>query len=163
MKRMILSLFLLAIYSPSFADEVVTLSNGKKAILKDDGTWSYQVSSGQRAAELHKELRFNGSEKDETEEVYQSVSFDEIKSDIDAFNGQRVMVQSLGEMYHFIMMLKEYETDPTPLSVNVNRLSKEIRALLRAECNKGCQVTIYGRVDDVMGREKGIIADKIEW
>lgn len=146
MKKIVFSLLFVFIYSSVWADEVATLSNGEKVILKDDGTWSYQVSPERKAAEKYKEVKLS-----------------DLKADIDSLEGKKVKIQSLAEMFNFILMLKQEKMDPAPLSVNVNRLSHNDIKHLREECNKGCQVTVYGKVGDIMGNEKGIIADVIEW
>ena len=96
-------------------------------------------------------------------EKYKEVKLSDLKADIDSLEGKKVKIQSLAEMFNFILMLKQEKMDPAPLSVNVNRLSHNDIKHLREECNKGCQVTVYGKVGDIMGNEKGIIADVIEW
>ena len=146
MKKLILSLLLLAISSHTSADVIATLENGKKAILKDNGTWSYVISSKEKASDTYKDIKLM-----------------DLKSDIDSFNGNKIKIQALAEMYNFILMLREDKMDAAPLSVNINNLSQKERKRLRADCNNGCTVTVYGRVGDVMHDERGIIADKIEW
>ncbi len=146
MQKLILSLLLLLLYSHAMADEIVTLENGKTAILKDNGTWSY--------------IR---SPESTTTGLYQDISLIDLKSDINSLDGKKIKIQALAEMYNFILMLKQEDLDETPLSVNINGLSKEDRIRLRTECNNGCTIAVYGRVGDVMYDEKGIIADKIAW
>ena len=164
MDKIILVLLLLSINSYALADEIVTLKNGEKAMLLDNGRWSIMTSRGEQTSEGYNEIKATGLKPEMKEaETYKEIKLINLKQDINAVEGEQIKIQALAEMYNFILMLRQDEMDATPLSVNVNRLSREDRDHLRAECNNGCTLTVYGRVGDVLHDEKGIIADKIEW
>ncbi len=146
MKKLILLLLVMFFYSNGFAGEIVTLKNGKKVEIKDNGTWSYFVPA-----------------EDDGADTYKEISLTDLKTNLNDLDRKKIKTQVFAEMFDFMLTIKQDKMDKTPISVNINSLSHEEREHLHAECIKGCSVTVYGRVADVMYDEKGIIADKIEW
>ena len=146
MQTLILSLLFFSISSYAVADEIVTLGNGKQAILKDNGTWSHIPPP-----------------ENETTGTYKAIKLDNLKLDINSLNGQQIQTKALAVMYDFMLALKDDVMDENPLSVNINSLSQTEMEFLRTKCNNDCTLTVYGRIGDLMHDEKGIIADKIAW
>ena len=164
MKKLILSLLLLSIYSYALADEIVTLKSGEKAILLDSGRWSIMAPREKKPAETYQGIKaIDLKPEKKAAETYQEIELINLKQDVNAFEGKQIKIQTLAEMYNFILILRQDEMDATPLTVNINRLSHEDKIHLQAACDNGCTVTVYGRVGDVLHDEKGIIADKVEW
>ena len=145
MKNIIVILFLLIAFSNVYSDEIVTLKNSKKVILKNNGTWSY----------------LNVSKK-ENEGNYSEIKFIDLKLDINSLNGKKIKTRAVAQFFAGMLMLKQGMMDMNPLIVNVKSISREARKYLLTGCNISCTLTVYGTVGEVQF-QKGIIAEKIEW
>jgi len=145
MKRNLISILVLLIFSPVLADEVVTLKNGKKALLKDNGTWSYVKPSAKKSSGQ-----------------YSSISLIDLKLDINSMSGKKIMTSGTGQFFADMFMLKQEMMDMNPLMVNVEGLSRDERKYIMTKCSSGCRVKVQGKVGEVMF-QKGIIAEKIMW
>ena len=146
MKKLILSLLLLSVSAYALADEVVTLQSGEQAILHDNGRWSIITP-----------------QKEKTPETYEEIKLAALLQDIDAVQRNPIKITAFAEVYEFMLMLKQDKMDTSSLLVNINKLPHGERETLRAGCLNGCDVTVYGRVGDIIQGDKGIIADKVEW
>ena len=164
MKKIILPLLLLSISSYAFADEIVTLKNGDKAMLLDSGRWSIMAPRDKKAAEPNKEIKpANLKPIEEDADSYKETKLIDLKQDIHAFIGQQIKTEAFAIAYQFMLILKQDKMDPSSLEVNINKLSKEERKKLLEGCIEGCNAKVYGRVGDVIQGDEGIIADKVEW
>lgn len=150
MKQVIFVLLFLSLTSQAWADEEVILKNGRKAILKDNGTWSYEY---EHAIALPKKQP----------ETHETISLDELIMNIGSMEGVKVKTQGLAQVYEFMLTLKQNAEDEDALAVNINGLSKEERNKLQTECKNGCNVTVYGRVGELIRDEIGVIAERVAW
>ena len=145
MKKIIFSVLLLALTNYGIAGERVTLSNGKVAILEDDGTWSYVASVTQAESE-----------------DYKNIDYIDLKLDINSLVGQKIKTRAVAQLVADMFMIKQEIVDMSALFVNIDNISREERKYILTSCATGCNVTVFGRVGEVMF-ERGVIAEKIEW
>jgi len=145
MKKFSLCLLLLFAFSNGLADEVVTLKSGKKIVIKDNGTWSYVVTSS-----------------NDENSVYREISLLDLQLDIDSLEGEKIMSQGIAQFALNMLMLKREMMDMNPLLIDVKNISRDEMKFILTNCTTGCRITVYGQVGDVR-YQKGIIADKIEW
>jgi len=145
MQKLILSFLILFVFSNSWADEIVTLKNGQKVVLKDNGTWSYVTSS------VNKEI---GS--------YKNIDFIDLKLDIRSLGGKKIKTQAIGEVFEDVLLLTQDMEDMNPLTADITNISRNERKYILTQCNTGCKIIVYGTIGEVDG-EKGIIAEKVKW
>ena len=145
MRTLILTVVFLLFFSFSWADEIVTLKNGKKAMIKDDGTWSYINIS-----------------PNVTNAQYSEIDLVDLKLDIDALTGKKIKTQGLAQFFADMLMLKQEMMDMNPLLIDYKKTSRDERKFILTKCSTGCSITVFGQVGEV-DFQKGIIADRIEW
>ncbi len=164
MRKLFLLFLFLSISSYAWADEIVTLKNGDKAILLDSGRWSVMTPRGKNPTKPNEQTKPTSIEPLKDDAIqYKKVKLVDLKQDVHAFKGQQISTEAFAIVYDFMLILKEDKMDPSSLEVNINKLSREERKKLREGCIEGCNATIYGRIGDVIQGDEGIIADKVEW
>lgn len=102
MKNLFLAFLFLSLAAPALADRTLTLDDGKKIILRDNGAWVYIIAP----------------ENPRPEEEYLEISLAELKQTINSRDGQKIKTGGFSEMYGFAVMLMLDEEDDSPLRVN---------------------------------------------
>ncbi len=141
----VLTLLLLPMFA--WADEVATLTDGRKIELKDDGT--YQLIPSKKSAD---------------EKGYPEIKLADLKVDIRDMTGKRVRVDGRGSYFGEMLMLGDPDQpfDASPLFVKTDELPREDRKWIVTHSGQPCTLTIEGEIkEDMVLLTPGISASNI--
>jgi hypothetical protein len=126
---------MLSVVPPAQADQIATLPGGKRALLKDDGTY--------RIVDEKKEPQGNFSE----------IKMSDLKVDIKELAGKSVRVAGRGFYFGENLMLGDPDLpyDSSPVFVKIDKLSRENRKWIISNCAQPCGVTIEGEIKRDIG------------
>jgi hypothetical protein len=128
----------------AWAEETVETTDGRKIILRDDGTFKV----------LEKKMVSSSSGG--------TISLNDLKLDIAQMTGKPVSVRgNLSIVGDLAMLGTEGELfDSTPVNVDLKKLPREQRKAILEDCSKGCTANITGKVGKlVFGL--GIVAQSV--
>ena len=128
----------------ALADETVTLKDGRKAILKDDGTYKYL-----------------DDEKGNQENDYPDIKMSDLKVDLKEMAGKRIRVRGKATYFSGMLMLgdPQQDFDISPIFVKIDDLPRDARKWIVSNCAPRCNLTVEGVVkSDLMLLNPGINA-----
>lgn len=144
MNKSILLIIFLSISVYGWANEITTLKDGRKVLLKDNGTWSFVESSTEKP-----------------KASYRNISLIDLKLDITSLTGEKIKVKGVAQLVGEMLMLKSEMMDMNPIFLDFKQLPRDERKFILTSCSIGCKLTAYGVVGSVMFQH-GVIITKIE-
>lgn len=140
---LVMGIFVL-IPSDCWADETVTLEDGRVVVLKSDGSYAFVQANKPT----------NG---------YRKIGISDLKLDIRKLMGNRIEVigkiSNFGEVHSLSDPTNEFDTNPVFLATE--HLPREIRKKL-LNCEMGCRTTVRGQVKrHVFMLQPGIFVEHI--
>ncbi len=137
---------LLACTAHGVASEVVTTTDGRQILLRDDGKYEIVKRGSDEAG--------GGG--------YSRMSLTDLKLDIDSLHGKKVEVTAkLMSMGGMVMLSDPQQMmDSNPIIADAERLSREDRRFLLTKCETECRVTVRGTVTSVMF-QSGLQLDRL--
>lgn len=129
----ITALFLMM--APVQAGETVTLDDGRKMELKDDGTY-----------------RFLSGKADTSVGGFSEIKLADLKVDIKEMSGKRVRVEGKGTYFGQTLMLGDPDQpfDTSPLFVGIDSLPRDARKWIVTHCGQSCTLIVEGEIKDDM-------------
>ena len=116
---------------PSIADETVTIQDGRKVLLRDDGTYELL-----------------GNVQNEETRSYRAISFDDLLLDITQLGGQAVRtvgwLHNDGRFEHFETFYRDRLLGGGRLNLDLTRISRDDKKAVLTRCRVICQVEIRG-------------------
>ncbi len=135
-------------FGPAFAEETATLNDGRKVLLKDDGTYEF-------VGEAKKE----GASGD-----FSEIKMADLKVDIKEMSGKKVRVRGKGSYFGEMLMLGDPEQpfDTSPIFVKIDALPRDARKWIVSNCGQGCRLVVEGDiVEDLVLFNPGIRATNV--
>jgi hypothetical protein len=126
---------LLVLATSASAEQTATLPNGRKVLLKDDGT--YKILD----------------EKKEPQSGVATIKMSDLKVDIKELYGKSVRVAGQGHYFSEHLMLGDADLpfDGSPIFVTIDKLPRDMRKWIVSNCSQPCSVTVEGVVKRDIG------------
>lgn len=119
-------------FGSAFAEETATLNDGRKVLLKDDGTYEY----------------VDQDKKETKSGAYSEIKMADLKVDIKEMTGTKVRVRGKGSYFGEMLMLGDPEQpfDTSPIFIKIDDLPRDTRKWIISNCGQGCRLVVEGDI-----------------